>query len=66
MNEDIEIVLQALTRLIVSNLSSKAGRQYFPTLDADSDDDHIKQRGDRIAKLRKLRQEFEDLVTGVV
>ena len=66
MNEPIEDVLRGLTRLIISNLSGAAHEQYFPCANPDDMDDRIKAGKKAAQRLRILRDEFENIVTGVL
>lgn len=62
----IDAVLQGLQTLVLSNLQGAAHEQYFPRRDPDNSDDYIKERKERVATLRRLREEFENTVTGIL
>lgn len=62
----IDQVLQGLQFLIVSHASSAAREQYIPRESPDASDDYIKDHKEWVESLRKIRGEFEDLVTGIL
>lgn len=59
-------ILNRMTEMIMRDLHGAASEQYSPRFDADRMDDEIKFRKERAAKLRVIRQEFEDTMTGVL
>lgn len=60
--------------LIVSNLSElilyfaniASSEQYHPTFDSDKSDETIADNIKRVDRLRNIRNEFENLITGVL
>jgi hypothetical protein len=64
-DEAIEQVLAGLSFLIMHNATCAAREQYAPQCNPDSSDDEIKERKEFVAKLRELRIEFENVVTGL-
>lgn len=67
MNEGIiGDTIHNLSNLIMKNLEMKAREQAHPGLDADQMDDDIRNCGKRVDELRRIRTEFEDLMSGVV
>lgn len=64
--EAIESVLAGLQALIVSNLKGVAQEQYFPCSNPDDMDDRIAQGKQRATQLRAIRNDFENLITGVL
>jgi hypothetical protein len=56
-------VLDGLQWLIVSHSHSAAREQYTPRESPDASDDYIKEHKEWVENLRKIRGEFEDLVT---
>jgi len=64
--DDVEVVVDALSRLIRSSLIGAAHAQYFPCSNPDEMDDRIKEGKERAEKLRVIRNEFENIVTGVL
>lgn len=59
-------VIHGLDELILRNLKGVAQEQYFPCPDADEMDDRIALGKKRAKELRRLREEFEDICTGVL
>lgn len=59
-------VLEGIQWLIMHHATSAASEQYAPTRHADAMDDHIKENKEWVEKLRKIRGEFEDLMTGLL
>lgn len=68
MNRDeaIKQVEEGLTYLILSHAGSTASEQYAPSRTSDESDDYIKEHKDWVARLRVIRTEFENLVTGLL
>ena len=66
MHETVKKVLDGFQELILANLKGATQEQYFPSGDPDGSDEKIREGIERVAALRKMRDEFEDLVTGVV
>jgi hypothetical protein len=64
--EAISQVLDGLQWLIMHHATSAASEQYAPTRNGDDMDDHIKEQKEWVEKIRKIRLDFEDLVTGLL
>jgi hypothetical protein len=65
-DDAIKNVLDGLQWLIMHHARSTAAEQYAPRMSSDSSDDHIKENKEWVENLRKIRLEFEDLVTGLL
>lgn len=61
-----ETVVNCLGELIRRALSNKAHEQFMPSSDADKSDMRIQDYGQRVIDLRRIREEFEDIASGVV
>lgn len=61
-----EQVVTGITKLIFGYLGTAAHQQYNPSIDADKSDAEIADAQKKVEGLRKLREEFEDLVTGII
>ena len=59
-------VVNNLTKLILYHLSLAADQQYNPSSDADRMDAEIADALEKVAGLRKIREDFENLVTGII
>lgn len=59
-------VVDHLSRLIVKHASMTAREQYNPGGIPDESDDYIKEHKEYVKKLRQIREQFEDLLTGVL
>ena len=59
-------VVNNLTKLIFYHLAIAADQQYNPCADADRMDSEIADSMKKVAALRKIREEFENLVTGII
>ncbi|MDD5547263.1 MAG: hypothetical protein PHO67_08945 [Candidatus Omnitrophica bacterium] len=68
MNRDeaVKQVEEGLTYLILSHAGSVASEQYAPSYTSDDSDGYIKEHKEWVAELRRIRQEFENLVTGLL
>ena len=66
MKEQVDAVIGGLSALIMSNLQGAASQQYFPSGNADFSDETIKLGKERATVLRKMRDDFENLVSGVL
>jgi hypothetical protein len=64
-NQAQQHVLDGLTWLIINHARCTASEQYSPSKGPDESDDYIKEHKEWVVKLRKLREEFENLVTGL-
>ena len=59
-DEAKENVVNGLTQLIASTLRSHEHERAMPTRTADAMDHYIGATGERVKKLRQLREEFEN------
>jgi hypothetical protein len=64
--EAVKQVLDGLQWLIVNHSHAAAREQYIPRESPDASDDYIKDHKEWVESLRKIRGEFEDLVTGIL
>jgi hypothetical protein len=64
--EAVKQVLDGLQWLIVNHSHAAAREQYMPRESPDASDDYIKDHKEWVESLRKIRLEFEDLVTGIL
>jgi hypothetical protein len=64
--EAISQVLDGLQWLIIHHANATAREQYMPRESPDASDDYIKENKEWVGHLRKIRGEFEDLVTGLI
>lgn len=55
-----------LSQLIRSYLLMAASEQYYPSGDADKSDSTITDSIKKANELRRLREEFENITTGVI
>ena len=62
----INDILNGISYLIISHSTSAAREQYIPSQTPDESDDWIKEHKEYVEGLRKIRTEFEDLVTGLI
>jgi len=65
-HEAVSQVIQGLNELIMQNLKGAAQQQYFPCSNPDEMDDRIEAGKKAAAKLRMMRDDFEDLSSGVL
>ncbi len=66
MSEDYEVLMTILGRYIANHLRGAAVEQFHPSLNADDMDEKIKYGMEQAARLRKVRAELEDILTGVL
>lgn len=59
-------VVGLLSELILDNLNATSNEQYSPRFDADKMDQEIEFHQRRAEKLRAIRAEFENVMTGVL
>jgi hypothetical protein len=64
--EAISQVLDGIQWLIVHHANATAREQYMPRESPDASDDYIKENKEWVGHLRKIRGDFEDLVTGLI
>ena len=65
-NDQIEIVIDGMSRLIMSELKSVSSEQADPMHGADASDDAISDGKVRVKKLRAIRESFEDTVSWII
>ncbi len=67
MNRDeaVKQVEEGLTFLIFNHSHCAAGELYAPNHTGDESDDYIREHKQWVSELRRIRQEFENLVTGL-
>ncbi len=58
--------IENLSILITHSMASKTFHAWNPSHSADEDDAKMKRYGERVAKLRELRTQFEDLMFGEI
>lgn len=66
MDKSINMVLGGLQDLILHGLRNAANEQYNPQANPDMSDNVIADGLERAKKLRVLREEFENTVTGAI
>ncbi len=59
-------IVNNLTKLIFYHLAIAVDQQYNPCFDPDRMDAEIADSMKKAAGLRKIREEFENLVTGII
>ena len=59
-------IVNGLSALIAQTASSVASEQYHPSSDPDRMDDTIREGKKKLAALRKLRDDFENVMSGVI
>lgn len=59
-------VVEGLSTLITHAMASRTFHSWNPSHSADEDDAKMKRYGERVVKLRRLREEFEDLMFGEI
>lgn len=64
--EATRTVITSISELIILSLHEKTHEQYFPSANPDVMDANIINASERVEKLRKIREAFEDAVTNVV
>lgn len=60
---DYETVVNALGRILQRSLLQRDGESSGPTHDPDTSDFYLRTLEDRIAKLRRIRERFENCMT---
>lgn len=63
--EAIEQIEQGIAYLIMHHASTAACEQYSPSTTCDESDERIKEHQKWVVQLRHIRNQFEDLVTGL-
>jgi hypothetical protein len=64
--EAIDSVIVGINYLILNHARCTAREQYNPTECPDDSDEYINQHKSYVSKLRLMRNEFENLVTGMI
>lgn len=59
-----QIVVDNLSTIIAKDLLSLGNEQHFPTSDVDRSEAEMAEYKKRIMALRRMREEFENVVTG--
>lgn len=59
-------IVDNLSRLIRQHLIDAAYQQYTPDYDADKTDSIIAHGKDKAKELRRIREEFENITTGII
>jgi len=59
-------ILNDLTTLILRYSTTCAREQYQPSRDADTSDDYIKEHKEWVTRLRHIRENLENLMTGLL
>lgn len=59
-------VIDGLGKLINQYLNFAAHEQYSPSGDPDQMDNRIADGKGKAVKLRKIREDFEDVITGII
>lgn len=62
----IESIIDNLSWLILRHSRLTASEQYSLNHSPDNSDDYIKENKEMVGELRRIRQEFENLVTGLL
>jgi len=65
-NEAIASVIEGLCFLIVNHATCAASEQWNPSRTSDESDDYIRDHSEWVNKLRKIREDFENLATGFI
>ncbi len=64
--EAIASVIDGLCFLIINHAKCAASEQWSPRRTSDDSDDYIRDHSEWIGKLRKIREDFENLATGFI
>lgn len=64
--EAVQNVLDGIQWLVLHHATAAAREQYVPSQNADASDDEIKEHKQWVDRLRTLRLDFEDAVTGLL
>lgn len=59
-------IIDGISELIKLHLINAAYQQYSPDGDPDKSDSTIADAKEKAAKLRKVREEFENITTGIL
>lgn len=65
-NPEVQGIVDGLSRLIHQALTTAASEQRHPSGDADSSDNTIEVSQKQAINLRKIREDFENEITGVI
>lgn len=63
---EVNEVVNLMSEQILQSLSGVAQEQYYPQRSSDESDAYMKAGIERATKLRKIREEYENLMTGVI
>ena len=66
LSEDTTTVVDALSRLTFRHLNSLAAERSYPVSDVDASDEKMARCKVTVLALRRIRNEFEDLMTGAL
>lgn len=66
LSENVDKVLAGLGELIMDSLKGVASEQYWPSANPDDMDQRIKDGKARASQLRAIREQFENIMTGVL
>ena len=67
MTNNTLIIVNALSELILQNLAGASREQYYPQAQGpDEMDERIKQGKETAARLRQIREQFENAITGII
>jgi hypothetical protein len=64
--EEQKVVVDGISLMIRYHLNTAATEQRYPSPDSDGSDDIICDSLNKVRGLRKIREEFENLITGVI
>lgn len=65
IDTEVEVV-DGLSILIMRHLNAQAHQEYCPDANPDSMDHKIADARKRVAALRRIREDFENVISGVV
>jgi len=65
-HEEEDAIVAGISVLIKQHLRLQAMQEYCPVADPDTMDAEIADAKKRVAELRRIRVEFEDIITGVL
>jgi hypothetical protein len=66
MSDNLKVAVDAISDQIQRDLVALAGEQRYPAGNADASDDKIAYHKQRVVELRRIRNDLEDTMTGVV
>jgi len=65
LTDNQKIIIHAMSLEIAAQATSCAGEQMYPAKDPDASEEYIKQKQKSVRDLRLMREELEDLFTGI-